>query len=120
MGGRESKGSSGERCPASRGACRQKGACPLVSTISVEELERLIKAYADWCDGSVSEVRPCPHCPCRFRHKHGYARRQVGLDLGAALPIGILRIRCPRCRKAERIWPPWLSADSTYPLPVQE
>jgi hypothetical protein len=42
------------------------------------------------------------------------------LDLGVALPIGILRLRCPWCRKAERIWPPWLSAGSTYPLPVQE
>jgi hypothetical protein len=91
-----------------------------VITFTVDDLLRLINAYVQWCAGSVDEVRPCPHCPCRFRHKHGYVRRQVAVDLCTAVVIAILRLRCPRCGKTERIWPPWLSARWTYPWPIQE
>lgn len=89
-------------------------------TITVDDLLRWINAYMLWCAGAVDEVRACPHCVCRYRHKHGYARRQVALDLCGAVCLRVLRMRCPRCGRTERIWPPWLSTRSTYPWPVQE
>lgn len=81
---------------------------------------RLINAYALWCAGAVDEVRACPHCACRYRHKHGYVRRQVALDLCKAVCVSLLRMRCPRCGKTERIWPIWLPVRSSYPLAVRE
>jgi len=68
----------------------------------------------------VAEVRACPHCNCRYRHKHGYVSRQIALDLCQAVCIKLLRMRCPGCGKTERIWPDWLPARARYALPVRE
>lgn len=34
--------------------------------------------------------------------------------------VAILRMRCPRCGRTERISPPWLPVRSAYPWPVWE
>jgi hypothetical protein len=91
-----------------------------VISFTVDDVASWIKAYEAWCAGAVAEVRACPHCPCAYRHKHGYVSRQVAWDLGVALVLMVLRLRCPGCGRTERVRPPWLPARSPYPWPVQE
>lgn len=84
------------------------------------DLPALVNAYAEWLDSpDLASVRPCP-CGHPFRHRHGSYPRWVLLPDGEAVPLRVLRLKCPRCRKTEGILPDFLRPRYQYPWPTQQ
>lgn len=86
----------------------------------LQDTTALVNAYTQWLvHPNLDGVRKCG-CGHGYRHRHGSYRRWVLLPDGSALVLGVLRLKCPRCRQTEGILPDFLRPRCQYPWPVQQ